>query len=239
MEFSAVIGALPNFVGKMKDGLTKAGVDKAEFSAKMLGFCASDAMATAMYDYAMPPAIPMDKVTKPVPGMRIAIDHGWVFTVVSVHDLSIDYEKKPDDLIVLFGFEEKKRQWMYRGTNRKSGRREAITVVGYLSQEWTDEIVTWLVSKPGCRFKGSGAWVMDDFHVRFSKYRMPGVPEHDTHFVFFPGDTASWWELNTTYEARGTMCMPHMCFSNGKWRDQFVEVKLKMPPTAPLCLLWE
>lgn len=137
------------------------------------------------------------------PGLVIALDVGWKFTVEEIHDLSVDYGMSVDEINRRSGLNTEK-DWEYVGTPPKSEVRVVKVAIGHLNQEWSEEWVPALLAKTGCPLMPSGAWVREAYLVKHPRYDGKG-------WIGFPDTSSSRWR----YRHDGSVCFPSL-WDDGK-----------------------
>ncbi len=166
-------------------------------------------------------------VTEPVAGMEIDFGDGWYFTVDEVVEYDVDFALTTTALLKLMGCN--RADWKDLGIAPKSGMRKVKSVIGRFNKNWTENGIVALIAQPGCRFKGSGAWVREGFIKFRPKYDGKG-------WICFVGDPNSRWQLvHDDY-----VYFPYL-YSGGadSWRRDLDRVGLDGNADDRLCFVWE
>jgi hypothetical protein len=167
------------------------------------------------------------QVTEPVAGMEIDFGDGWHFTVDEVVEFPVIFTLTTTELLIRSGLT--RSDFLDLGTPSSGETKKVKAILGRFSQQWTEASVSTLLAKPGCRFKGSGAWVSEGFIKFRPKYDGKG-------WVSFVGDPNSRWQDIHDY----SIYFP--CLHGGvrdSWRRSLNRVDLGRNIDERLCLLWE
>ncbi len=167
------------------------------------------------------------QVTEPVAGMEIDFGDGWYFTIDEVVEYEVDFALTTTALLKLMGCN--RADWKDLGTAPKGGTRMVKSVIGRFNKRWTENGIVALIAQPGCRFKGSGAWVREGFIKFRPKYDGKG-------WICFVGDPNSRWQS----VRGGLVCFP--CLSSDdadSWRRCLGRVGCDWRSDYRLCFLWE
>lgn len=166
-------------------------------------------------------------VTEPVAGMEIDFGDGWYLTIDEVVEFEVDFALTTTALLKLMGCERK--DWKDLGTAPKGGTRKVKSVIGRFNKNWTENGIVALIAQPGCRFKGSGAWVREGFIKFRPKYDGKG-------WICFVGDPNSRWQ---SVHVDGVY-FPYLYNGDaGSWRRNLRRVGLDWRAVDRLCFVWE
>lgn len=158
-------------------------------------------------------------------GEAIDLGDGWRFTIDEVLELEVDYALGSSELNDRMGISV--MGWEYVGTEPKPEVRRVKAAIGRMNRPWTEEQVTALLAKPGCQFRGSGAWGREAFLEKRPRYDGKG-------WIGFPDASSSRWRYR---RVRG-VCFPLLWGAfGGDWYRGLVRVKDEGAREGRLCLL--
>jgi hypothetical protein len=167
------------------------------------------------------------QVKEPVAGMDIDFGHGWYFTVDEVVEFPVIFALTTTEFLIRCGLA--RNDFVDLGTPSYGTTKKVKAILGRFSKQWTEASVSDLLATPGCRFKGSGAWVLEGFIEFRPKYDGKGL-------VCFVGDPNSRWKDVHDYN----VFFP--CLYGGvrdSWRHGLDRVDLGRNVDDRLCFLWE
>lgn len=173
-------------------------------------------------------AVEMKDVVVPVPGMRIKLGFGWIFTVQYVDDLEVDDSITPHELLVRDEREED-YEWL-GGEFSSTGKRKVKALVGELNHPWSAQIMCELLAQPGCRFKGSGDWVREALMIARPKYDKKG-------WIWFPGNPLSRWKCKRGADVLSPALGKQFRSDDESW-DRALDPITFETASARACLEW-